>query len=131
MENLKKIIVEKVTSRASFIDELTGNIDFTQTKDECIKDIHLFIDSKVYNAQKEASIVLQEKEYLTKGQAEYDEKHVSHSDYLTTVGLNYMELEERAFSYRLALSILNHIFIQIKPEDTIRKAIELYEEFNE
>lgn len=131
MGNLKKIIIEKVTTEISFIDEVTGNIDYTQPKDDCIRDINLLIGKKVYNAQKEASIVLQEKEYLTKGQAEYDEKHVSHSDYLTTVGLNYMELEERAFSYRLALSILNHIFIQIKPEDTIRKAIELYEEFNE
>lgn len=131
MENLKKIIIEKVTTGISFIDEVTGTIDYTQPKDDCIRDISSLIDKKIYKAQKEASIVLQEKEYITAGQAEYDENHESYSDYLTTVGLNYMELEERAFSYRLALSVLNHVFIQIKPEDTIRKAIELYEEFSE
>lgn len=129
MENLKKIIIEKVTSRINFIGEVTGNIDYTQSEDDCIKDINSLIDKKIFKAQKEISIVLQEKELTTSKQAEYDENHEVYSDYLTLVGLTHLELEERAFAYRLGLSILNHVFIQIDTKDTLEKAIELYDEF--
>lgn len=130
MENLKKVIIEKVTSEISFIDEVTGNIDYSKPKDDCIVDIERLINKKLYKVQQEASIVLQEKEFTTNQQVKYDESHDTKLDYLTTVGINFLELEERAFSYRLGLSIINYVFIQIDPVDTLERAIELYKEFN-